>query len=212
MSEETHAKDAASHAEDAVKTAIDGVHSKADETHAEVGHEDTGFSCAPGLPQMCYDTFPSQMFWLVVTFTALYVAMSRITLPKISRVIEERRDRIADDLGKAEDLRGQSEAAIADYEQALADARAKAHVMAQETRDRLNAEEDERKADLEAELAKKLDAAEAQISETKNAALSSIREVAADTAAAVVKHILGEAGSEDAIDKAISAELTRRNG
>lgn len=212
MSDETQAKDAGDHAEAAVKTAVDGAHGKAEETHAEVGHEDTGFSCAPGLPQMCIDTFPSQIFWLVVTFAALYVAMSRITLPKISRVIEERRDRIADDLGKAEDLRGQSEEAIADYEQALADARSKAHVLAQETRDRLNAEEDERKAELEAELAKKLDAAEAQISETKDAALSSIREVAADTAAAVVEHILGETGSDDAIAKAVDAELTRRNG
>ena len=180
------------------------------ELHTEVGHEDTGFTCAPGLPQMCIDTFPSQIFWLVLTFIFLYVMMSRVTLPKIGRVIEERRDRIADDLGKAEDLRNQSQTAIEDYEQALADARAKAHVLAQETRDKLSTEADERKAVVEAELTVKLDAAASRINDTKTAALASIREVASDTAGAVVEHILGEAGSDDAIETAVNAELQRR--
>lgn len=202
MSENTH-DTATSHAEEAA-------HSVEGELHTEVGHEDTGFACAPGLPQMCTDTFPSQIFWLVLTFIFLYVMMSRVTLPKIGRVIEERRDRIADDLGKAEDLKNQSEAAIEDYEQALAEARAKAHVLAQETRDKLNADADARKATVEAELEKKLEAAEARIGETKTAALASIKEVASDTAAAVVEHILDEAGSADAIAAAVDAELQRR--
>lgn len=204
MSEENNNTEEASHA-------TDTAHAEA-ELHTEVGHADTGFQCAPGLPQMCTDTYASQIFWLVLTFIFLYVMMSRVTLPKIGRVIEERRDRIADDLGKAEDLRGQSEEAIQDYEQALADARAKAHVLAQETRDKLSAEADERSAEVEASLGKKLEAAEAQIAATKADALRSIREVAADTAAAVVTHILGEDGNPDAIAAAVDAELRRRNG
>ena len=189
--------------------ATDTAHGEAD-LHTEVGDADTGFTCAPGLPQMCTDTFPSQIFWLVLTFIFLYVMMSRVTLPKIGRVIEERRDRIADDLGKADDLRNQSEAAIADYEQALADARSKAHVLAQETREKLSAEADERKAAVEADLATKLDTAAQRIGETKTAALSSIREVAADTAGAVVERILGETASAEAISAAVNAELQRR--
>lgn len=185
-------------------------HSAEVELHTEVGHSETGFTCAPGLPQMCTDTFPSQIFWLVITFAFLYVMMSRVTLPKIGRVIEERRDRVADDLGKADDLRKQSETAIQDYEQALAEARSKAHVLAQETRDTLASEAEERKAALEAELDKKLEVASERIAETKTAALSSIREVASDTAAAVVEHILEEAGNTDAIASAVNAELQRR--
>lgn len=196
-------------AEEAVQAPSDG-HPAEGELHTEVGHDDTGFTCAPGLPQMCTDTFPSQIFWLAITFVFLYVMMSRVTLPKIGRVIEERRDRIADDLGRADDLRGQSEAAIEDYEQALADARAKAHVLAQETRDKLTEEADGRKASLEAELNKKLEVAEGRIAETKAAALSSIKDVASDTAAAVIEHILEEAGNADAITTAVDAELARR--
>lgn len=189
---------------------VSDAHPAEGELHTEVGHAETGFTCAPGLPQMCTDTFPSQIFWLVITFVFLYVMMSRVTLPKIGRVIEERRDRVADDLGKADDLKKQSETAIHDYEQALADARAKAHVLAQETRDTLAGEAEERKAALEAELDKKLEVASERIAETKTAALSSIREVASDTAAAVVEHILEEAGNTDAIASAVNAELQRR--
>ncbi len=189
---------------------VSDVHPAEGELHTEVGHAETGFTCAPGLPQMCTDTFPSQIFWLVITFVFLYVMMSRVTLPKIGRVIEERRDRVADDLGRADDLREQSETAIQDYEQALAEARSKAHVLAQETRDTLAGEADERKVALEAELDKKLEVASERIAETKTAALSSIREVASDTAAAVVEHILEEAGNTDAIASAVNAELQRR--
>ena len=170
---------------------VGDAHPAEGELHTEVGHAETGFTCAPGLPQMCTDTFPSQIFWLVITFVFLYVMMSRVTLPKIGRVIEERRDRVAD-------------------EQALAEARSKAHVLAQETRDTLAGEADERKAALEAELDKKLEVASERIAETKTAALSSIREVASDTAAAVVEHILEEAGNTDAIASAVNAELQRR--
>lgn len=208
MSDTSH-EAAETHVEEAAHEGPASAHVEA-ELHTEVGHADTGFTCAPGLPQMCTDTFASQIFWLVLTFIFLYVMMSRVTLPKIGRVIEERRDRIADDLGKADDLRGQSETAIADYEQALADARSKAHVLAQATRDKLSAEADERKAEVEAELAAKLDAAAQRIGETKTAALSSIRDVASDTAGAVVEHILGESANADAISAAVNAELQRR--
>lgn len=203
----TAAEEAASGTSDhGVSTA----HPAEGELHTEVGHADTGFTCAPGLPQMCTDTFASQIFWLVVTFAFLYVMMSKVTLPKIGRVIEERRDRVADDLGKAGDLRKQSEAAIEDYEQALSEARSKAHVLAQQTRDKLAAEAEERKADLEAELEKKLEVAGARIAETKTAALSSIRDVANDAAAAVIERILEDAGNADAIASAVDAEMQRR--
>ena len=74
------------------------------------------------------------------------------------------------------------------------------------------AESEERKASLEAELGKKLDAAQKQIGETKDAALLSIRDIAKDTAASIVNHILDEPGNDGAIEAAVEAALQRRNG
>lgn len=195
--EESATQDAASHGEDVL--------------HEEVGHANEEHS-GGGLPQMDVSTYPSQLFWLTLTFLFLYVMMSRIVLPRIGQVIEERRDRIAADLDRAAELKEQSEAALAEYETALAEARAKAQKLAQETRDRLAEEADAEKTALEAELAKKLEAAENKIAETKDKALASIRDVANDTAAAVVSRILGEDVDGPVVSAAVDAELQNRSG
>lgn len=182
----------------------------ADVTHAEVGH------AAPheggGLPQMDASHYPSQLFWLAVTFTFLYLFLSRMVLPRIGLVIEERRDRIASDLDKAADLQSKSEKALESYESALSEARAKAHTLANETRDRLNADTDARKAEVEADLSSKLAEADAKIAATKDSALASIKDVANETAAVVVEHLIGEAADAGAIQAAVDAELSARKG
>ncbi len=88
------------------------------------------------MPQLEFHTFVPQLVWLVIVFGYLYVMMSRVALPRIATVLEERRDRIADDLDQAEQFKRQTDEAIEAYEKALAEARAKAHEVAQETRDR----------------------------------------------------------------------------
>jgi F-type H+-transporting ATPase subunit b len=176
--------------------------------HTEVGVAETHEG--GGLPQMDTSTYASQLFWLALTFTFLYVFLSRMILPRIGQVIEERRDRIARDLDKAAELQSNSEAALAAYEASLAEARSKAHALGQETRDRLIEETDAKKAAVEAGLAKKLSVAEGKIAETKERALASIKDVANDTAAAVVEHLLGESADAAAVTAAVDAELAGR--
>ncbi len=176
--------------------------------HTEVAHvEDHG----GGLPQMDTTTFASQLFWLAVLFGVLYVVLSRVALPKIGQVIEERRDRIADDLDKASQLKAETDKAIESYETALAEARARAHKMAQETRDAINEDVEQQKAALEEKLAGKLADAEQSIKATKETALANVREVAVDTAAAVVVQILGDEADQGAVDAAVGAALQNRN-
>ena len=95
---------------------------------------------AAGLPQLDPTWWPSQLFWLVVTFGVLYWLMAGKFLPAIGAAIEERRDRIADDLDQAAEFRKQAEDAEKAYEQALADAKAKAQAIAADTRAEVDAE------------------------------------------------------------------------
>ncbi|MEQ8178124.1 MAG: hypothetical protein RIA10_07300 [Amphiplicatus sp.] len=85
-----------------------------------------------GLPQMDVTTFPSQLFWLALTFGFLYWVMSTIVLPRLGGAIEERRDRIADDFDQAAEFRRQAEDAQKAYETDLADAKARPRAMAAE--------------------------------------------------------------------------------
>lgn len=158
------------------------------------------------MPQLDFATFAPQLIWLTIVFGVLYLVMARVALPRIATVIEERRDRIADDLDTAAQLKRSTEDAITSYETALQEARAKAHTIAQETRDRLSAETDARRTDLEGQLAARIKDAEASITATKNKALSNVRDVAVDVADAIAKQLLGES-DRAAAERAVDGEL-----
>jgi F-type H+-transporting ATPase subunit b len=158
------------------------------------------------MPQLDFATFAPQLIWLTLVFGVLYLVMARVALPRIATVIEERRDRIADDLDTAAQLKSDTDDAIASYETALAEARAKAHTIAQETRDRLTAETDAHRADLEGQLAARIADAEKRITATKDKALTSVRDVAVDVADAITQQLLGDS-DRAAAERAVDSEL-----
>ena len=156
-----------------------------------------------GLPQLNPNDFAPQLIWLAITFVVLYFILARVALPRIGEVIEERRDRVQRDLDAAERFKKETDAALAAYERALAEAHAKASAMAKDMRDKLAAETDRERASVEGQLSAKLADAEARIAATKTKALSSVNEIAAETASAVVSKLLGEDVSPAEIKKVL---------
>ena len=154
-------------------------------------------------------SFPSQLFWLTVTFVVLYVIMAKWALPQVAQVIDKRQRRIAGDIADAGKLKEQSDAALAAYEKALADARARAQAIANETREKQAAEADAARKRLEDELNGKLAEAEKTIAATKQAAMGSVRGIAESAAAAIVERLVGAAPSEQAVSDAVSGVLKR---
>ncbi len=142
------------------------------------------------MPQLDFSTFAPQLVWLFITFVGLYLFLAKVALPRIGGVIEQRRDRIADDLDEAARLKAQTDDAIAAYETSLALAKAKALVIAQETRDVLSAETDKERSKVEAMLSEKAREAEVRIAKTKQKAVANIKDVAADTAQAIVQKLI----------------------
>jgi F-type H+-transporting ATPase subunit b len=159
-----------------------------------------------GLPQLNTHTYTPQLFWLAVTFLLLFILMKRVALPRISEVIEERKDRVQRDLAAAERLKGETDKALANYEKALADARSSASGIARETRDRLTAEVDAERKAVEDKLARKLTDAEASITATKQKALTSVRDIAAETAELIVSKLSSLPVTKDEIARAIGSE------
>ncbi len=143
------------------------------------------------MPQLDFTTFAPQLAWLVITFVALYLFLGRVALPRIGGIIEQRRDRIADDLDEAARFKAQTDDAIAAYEASLAAAKAKASGIAQETRDALSAETDKERIKVEDMLGEKARQAEERIAKTKKQAVANIKEVAVETAQAVVQKLIG---------------------
>ena len=159
------------------------------------------------MPQLELHDFAPQLIWLAVTFIALYLIMARVALPRIATVIEERRDRIASDLDKAEQLKKKTEEAIASYEESLAEARNNAHAIAQETREKLTGEVEAEKSQVEKQIADKTAKAEARIADAKEAALAHVNEVAADTAEAIVHELISSKVTKAELKAAVGKAL-----
>jgi F-type H+-transporting ATPase subunit b len=154
-------------------------------------------------------TFASQLVWLVITFAFLYMMMSKVALPRVGRIIEQRQKRIDDDLADAGKLKVQSDEAIAAYEKALADARARAQAIANETRERQAAAAAATRKRIEDELNVKLADAEKSIAATKQAAMANVRGIAADAAKAIVERLIGAVPDDAAVEAAVTDALKR---
>ena len=157
-----------------------------------------------GMPQLDPSGFVPQLIWLAIVFTVLYLVLSRVVLPRIGEVLEDRQARIADDLDAAEKLKADAEKAKGDYEAALAKARAAAQEAAGKARETVAAESTSRRAAVDHDLAEKTRAAEAAIGAAKVRALADIRATAAEVAATAVQRITGQPASAEAIANAVA--------
>ncbi len=141
------------------------------------------------MPHFDTSSFASQLFWLAACFVTLYLLMSKVALPRIGDILEERQKRISDDLDMAERLKGETEAAIAVYEKALADARATAQAEIAKVMEANAAEAAKRHAEMEAALSAKIAESEERIHNARHQAMSQVNEIAVDVATAIVNRI-----------------------
>ena len=160
-----------------------------------------------GFPPFDKQTFASQVVWLALTFIALYLLMSRIALPRVGSILEARRNRMEGDLAEAQRLKGESDAAIAAHEQALADARARAQALANETREKASAAADARRKELEAALHARIAESERAIAATRSAAMTNVRSIAGDAAAAIVERLTGVTPANQEVGDAVARVL-----
>lgn len=149
---------------------------------------------------------PSQLFWLVILFSILYLAMSRFILPKLSDTLEKRSDRIASDLDQAGRLNEQATEAQQALELRIAQAKAKARETSDRARDKMNAEMAAETARVDAELEKKLDAADARIASLRADAMKNVEQIAVDAADVIVGRF-GVSVSKADLKKAVTAAL-----
>jgi F-type H+-transporting ATPase subunit b len=169
-------------------------------TQADGGHK------AP-FPPFQKDTFASQLVSLLIAFVALYLIVSRIALPRVGGLLDARQNAIEGDLAEAQKLKDASDGALEAYESELAAARSRAQAIGAETREKLNAASEVERKTLEEKLAQKLAGAEKTIASTRDAAMSNVRGIAADAAAAIVQRLTGVVPDSTSVDSAVDASL-----
>jgi F-type H+-transporting ATPase subunit b len=169
-------------------------------TEAPGGHK------AP-FPPFAKEHFGSQLLWFAIAFALLYFLLSWVALPRVARIIAARKNRVSEDLTAAARLKEESEAALAAYEKALAEARARAQAMAAETQKKLAKETEARRHELEEALNKKIAEAEQKIEAVKSTAMREVRGIALDTAGAIVERLVGVPTPKPALERAVDQAL-----
>ena len=159
------------------------------------------------MPQFDVNSFAPQLVWLAISFVLLYLIMSRLALPRVGQILEERSSRIAGDLAAAAKLREDTEKAMADYEQALADAKARAQAIARQARDEMTRDVERQRAEVDQTIAAQGADAEKRINLMKEAALSHVGEIATDTAEALVARLLGKTVARSELQGAVNEAL-----
>lgn len=163
-----------------------------------------------GLPQISQThTFAGQVFWTIVTFTLLYLAVAKVILPRIAGTMEERQDKIDDDLSRAEKLKGEADQVMADYEQGLQQSRSEAAELLRKAQETLQAEAAERNAAEDAKLAEKIKADEERIAKARAEAEGNLKSVAASVAVALTDKLIGVTPAEKQVSKAVDAVVQR---
>ena len=160
----------------------------------------------PGMPQLNFDHWGNQIFWLIVALVAIYFILSRVALPRIGAVLAERAGTITNDVAAAEDLKQKAVEAEAAYEKALADARVEAGRIVASAKAEIQADLDAATAKADAEISAKAAEGEKAIAEIRANAVKNIEVVAKDTAAAVIAN-LGFNADDAAVDKAVATRI-----
>jgi F-type H+-transporting ATPase subunit b len=159
------------------------------------------------MPQFDPAVWMPQLVWLAITFLALYLLMSKVALPRVSEVLEEREERINESLRKADLLKLHAEEAIAAYEKTVADVRANAAQVLQEAREEAAAESAKQNAELGERLAAEIRAAEERINHAREVAITGLRDVAISASGAALERLIGQRVEEGILTSAVDAVL-----
>jgi F-type H+-transporting ATPase subunit b len=157
-----------------------------------------------GFPPFESHTFVGQIFWLAITFGLLYLLMSRIALPRIGTILEQRQHTIETALAAASKAQQGAEAEAAALEQALTKARTDAQAIAAEARATSAREIDARRQAVESTLSAKMVAAEADISAAKVKAMASVTGIAREATSAMIERLTGTAPAAASVDQALA--------
>jgi len=146
---------------------------------------------AVGLPQLDASTFPSQIFWLIIVFVIMYFYFAKKTLPEISNTIENRSERIGNDLDTAERLKDEVASVQKSYEESLSEARAESSAMYTKIEQDIKEKSEKFSLEFQEKSTKKTRELEKSIDKAQKKAMEEMSSVAAEVAMESAQKIIG---------------------
>ena len=156
------------------------------------------------MPQLDFSTFLPQIFWLFISLSFLYIVLSRYALPRVSDVIEERKDIIAQDIDSAKEYSEESEKAIEELNLKLSEAKTSSQNLINKSLQDIKEDSEIKKSSLIKKINNEISEAEGEIKEKKETALAEISSISESLAIEMLENLsVGE------IDKGKIAALSK---
>ncbi len=159
------------------------------------------------MPQLNFETFPNQIFWLAVALVVIFFIVSKVILPRIGGVLEERHGMISGHIAQASDFKEQAEQAKADFEAAEVAARAEAQRIAAEAKAAIHKDLEKATAKADTEIAAKTAESEKAIAEIRASAVENVHAVAKATAGEIIAALMPSVADDAAVAKAVETRM-----
>ena len=168
------------------------------------------YSAEAGMPQLDPKYWASQAFWLILVFIILYVSLSKFYLPKIKSNLDNRENKIKEDLENANKFKEQSEAKLKEYGLILDKAKKEVNKIHFDSKTALDKDIQSKKEVIEKEIEKELLKAQKEISELKKNSISSIQNISENITANIIENISGDKLNEISVKSAVE-EISKKN-
>ena len=168
------------------------------------------FAAEAGMPQLDPTYWASQAFWLILIFSILYISISKFYLPKIKNNLDNRENRIKDDLDDANKFNELSELKIKEYEKILEDAKKEVIKIHLESKNALDKDIQIKKETIEKEIEKEIIKAQKEINELKKNSISNIHKISENIASNIIEKISGDKLNESSIKAAVE-DISKKN-
>ena len=163
-----------------------------------------------GMPQLDPTYWASQAFWLIIIFTLLYLALSNLFIPKIKNNIDNRENKIKDDLDEAQKLKNLAAQKHKEYEISIENAKKEVQKIIFDSKNKLNLEIQKKKKEFEKEISIEVKNTEKEIEILKEESLASITVISEEVTSKVIELVSGEPLNQSSV-KAAVLESTKKN-
>ena len=168
------------------------------------------YAAEAGMPQLDPTYWASQAFWLILVFTILYISISKFFLPKIKDNLDNRENKIKEDLENANKFKEQSEAKIREYDVILDNAKKEVAKIHFDSKNTLDKNIQSKKIAMEKEIEKEILKAQEEITELKKNSISSIQSISRSIVSNIIENISGDKLNESSI-KATVDDISKKN-
>ena len=168
------------------------------------------YSAEAGMPQLDPTYWASQAFWLVLIFSILYISISKFYLPKIKDNLDNRENKIKEDLENANKFKEQSEVKAREYDVILENAKKEVTKIHFESKSILDKDLQSKKEVMEKEIEKEIFKTQKEILELKKNSISSIQSISENIVSNIIENISGDKLNESSI-KAMVEDLSKKN-